>query len=85
MKIYTDDSYTPFTGTYADLVNEVLEYVTAEKKNHSELSIVDLVYSYCVKKNYNPEMVGDAIRDDYQFTILIQNELTALNNNEDEW
>lgn len=81
----TDDTYEEFKGTSPELVQDVLKYIIDEKKNNSELSLIDLIYSYCVKKNYNPIMVGEAISDDYYFKTLIANDITAVNVADEDW
>lgn len=81
----TDDTYTEFSGTSPELVQDVLKFIVEEKKNNSEMTLVDLIYSYCVKNNYNPIMVGEAISEDYYFKTLIANDITAVNVANEDW
>lgn len=81
----TDDTYDEYNGTSEELVQDILTFIVKEKQNNSDLTLMDLVYSFCVKKNYNPVMVGEAIADDYYFKTLIANEMTACENSEEEW
>lgn len=82
---YSDDVYNEYSGSYPELVNEVLEYIINEREFDETLSIIDLICSFCVKHNYNPIMVGDAISDDFYFKKLIENEILASNSKETEW
>ena len=62
---------------YAKIVNDVLKFVLKEKTKDSSLPIVDLITSYCFKKNLEIEMVGDAISQDFYFKQLIDRDLKA--------
>ena len=62
---------------YAKIVNDVLKFVLKEKTRDSSLPIVDLITSYCFKKNLEIEMVGDAISQDFYFKQLIDRDLKA--------
>lgn len=62
---------------YAKIVNDVLKFVLKEKTKDKTLPIVDLITSYCFKKNLEIEMVGDAISQDFYFKQLIDRDLKA--------
>lgn len=60
---------------YAKLTNEVLKFVVSERSKNNTLSIVDLIVSYCFKRDIEPELVGDAISQDFYFKRLIENDM----------
>ena len=62
---------------YAKIANEVLKFVLKEKERNNTLSIVDLITSFCFKKNLEVEMVGDAISQDFYFKKLIETDLKS--------
>ena len=62
---------------YAKIFNDVLKFVLKEKTKDKTLPIVDLIASYCFKKNLEIEMVGDAISQDFYFKQLIDRDLKA--------
>lgn len=77
--------YTEYQGTYPELVQDVLRYILVQKETNKDLTLIDIIYSFCVKNNYDPEMVGDAVHDDYYLSKLIENDLIASNKENDEW
>lgn len=63
--------------TYAKIANDVLKFVLRQKSLNSTLSIVDLITSYCFKMSLEPELVGDAISQDFYFKQLIEKDVRA--------
>lgn len=63
--------------TYAKIANDVLKFVLRQKSLNSTLSIVDLITSYCFKMSLEPELVGDAISQDFYFKQLIEKDIKA--------
>jgi hypothetical protein len=63
--------------TYAKIANDVLKFVLRQKSLNSTLSIVDLITSYCFKMSLEPELVGDAISQDFYFKQLIEKDIRA--------
>lgn len=61
--------------TYAKIANDVLKFVLRQKSLNSTLSIVDLIASYCFKMSLEPELVGDAISQDFYFKQLIEKDI----------
>lgn len=80
-----DTPYTEYKGTYPELVQDVLRFILVEKSRSTDLSLSDIIYSFCVKNNYNPEMVGDAISEDFYLKKLIENDMLAQTKDNDEW
>lgn len=62
---------------YARITNDVLKYVLKEKSKNTGLSIVELITSYCFKMSLEPELVGDAISQDFYFKQLIEKDLKS--------
>ncbi len=62
---------------YARVVNDVLNFVLSEKSKNYAMSLVDIITSYCFKNDLEPELVGDAISQDFYFKRLIEQDLKA--------
>lgn len=66
---------------YPEIVNSVLQYInqikTVEKTKSQKNTLVDIIYDFCLSNNYDPELVGDAIRSDEYFSRAILNECIA--------
>lgn len=52
-------------------LSDLIDYITLRRKHHVKDSLVDLIMQYCHMMNYDPEEVGDIIRDDYYFSSMI--------------
>ena len=66
---------------YPEIVNKVLQYInyikTEEKAKSQKKTLVDIIYDFCLNNDYDPELVGDAIRSDEYFSRAILNECIA--------
>lgn len=76
--------FAPITKSYPALVSDVLKYIADKKREGSTDSIIDIIMTFCINNNYDPEEVGDAIHDDFYFSELIKNDMmySELQNSE---
>lgn len=72
---------------YDILVQDVLKYVLEKKTSGCDDSILDIVITYCMTQGVEPELVGDAIKDDPQFVNLIKTDIAYRENiiNTSDW
>lgn len=56
------------------MLQDLLKYITDCRSKKYKDPLLDLIFQYCHNKNYDPEVVGDAIRDDYYFSELIKSD-----------
>lgn len=54
---------------YTKLVSEVIKYI--EIKKGRDLSLIDIISQFCFEKEIEPELMGDAIKNDYKFKSFI--------------
>ena len=65
--------YDEFKDPYT-MIQDLLEYITDCREKKYGDPILDLIFQYCHNHNYDPEIVGDTIRDDYYFSELIKSD-----------
>ena len=84
------------TTKYPQIVHEVMEYIMHIRKIDEEFGkpkqpVLDIIYSFCLKHNYEIEMVGDAIKSDIYFKNFVEtdckiNKIIKSNINEmEDW
>ena len=56
---------------YADIISELLLYIYEKKKANAKEPLIDIISDFCFKYNYEPEMVGDAIKEDYYMSEYV--------------
>lgn len=64
---------------YTILVSEVIEYIEQVKNTENNLSLIDIISDYCFKRGIEPEMMGDAIKNDVYFTSFISKDCEVYN------
>lgn len=55
-----------------EVEHSLLNYITECRKNNCNDPILYLVMQFCHDHNYDPEEVGDIIRDDYYLSEMIK-------------
>lgn len=63
---------------YALITKDVLDYILMFREKHPEEPLVQIITQYCFEKNLEPELVGDAISQDYYFKQYIENDCKAF-------
>lgn len=65
---------------YSNLVADVILFIEKVKlSNERDISLVDIISDYCFKKDIEPEMMGDAIKNDVYFKSFIQKDCESYN------
>lgn len=60
-----------FSSPDETMLSDLIDYITLRRKHKVKDSLVDLIMQYCHMMNYDPEEIGDLIRDDYYFSSMI--------------
>lgn len=56
---------------YAEIIKELLVYIYCKKKAEPKTPLVDIISDYCFKNDYEPELVGDAIKEDHYMSEYV--------------
>ena len=75
---------------YPMLLNELLKYLTEKKEKDKDISLLDLIMEYSMRKSLDLDLIGDAISTDIYLKNLIEKDLEyhnfITNKNKDlEW
>lgn len=75
---------------YPMLLNELLKYLTEKKEQDKDISLLDLIMEYSMRKSLDLDLIGDAISTDIYLKNLIEKDLEyhnfITNKNKDlEW
>lgn len=75
---------------YPMLLNELLKYLTEKKEQDKDISLLDLIMEYSMRKSLDLDLIGDAISTDIYLKNLIEKDLEyhnfIINKNKDlEW
>ena len=71
---------------YPFIINELMEFIIEVKKRDNEQSsLIDIIMEYCLKKDLDIEMFGDAIRDDIYFMSFIEKDIESRIKQVEEW
>lgn len=75
---------------YPMLLNELLKYLTEKKEQDKDISLLDLIMEYSMRKSLDLDLIGDAISTDIYLKNLIEKDLDyhnfITNKNKDlEW
>ena len=75
---------------YPMLLNELLKYLTEKKEQDKDISLLDLIMEYSMRKSLDLDLIGDAISTDIYLKNLIEKDLEyhnfTTNKNKDlEW
>jgi hypothetical protein len=60
---------------YPLLINSILKYIKKVKEHDSDISFLDIIMDYSIKKNLELEYIGDAISSDENFKTLLHKDL----------
>ena len=62
---------------YANILSDLLAYICKKKIQNREEPIVNIITDFCFKNNLEPELVGDAIREDYYMYDFVMKDCVA--------
>lgn len=54
------------------VTKDLLAYITECRTKGYRDTLVDLIFEFCRENNYDPEVLGDIIRDDFYFCEMIK-------------
>ena len=62
---------------YAKVLSELLSYIYKKKCQDKNEPIVNIITDFCFKNNLEPELVGDAIKEDYYMYEFVMKDCIA--------
>ncbi len=62
---------------YASLTSALLGYIFNIREKHPDEPLVQIITQWCFKNDLDPELVGDAISQDFYFKRYIENDCKA--------
>ena len=64
--------YKNLEDTYPFIVNDIIKYIDDVKSFDKTTNLIDIIMDYSLKKNIEPELIGDAIMTDVYFKSFIE-------------
>lgn len=81
--------YDNIEDIYPFLVHDIMKYIEMNKNNDRNISLMDIMLDYSVKKDVSVEMIGDAIASDEYFKSFIEKDCEMhriiLSEKQEDW
>lgn len=64
---------------YAKILSDLLSYIYQKRCQNAEEPLVNIITDFCFKSGLEPELVGDAIREDYYMQEFVMKDCVVNN------